>query len=213
MIIAIDGPAAAGKGTLARRLADHFGLAHLDTGALYRAVALLMLRAGDRPNDPAAALAAAKRVGEINAGDPALRDETTGAAASTVSTYPPVREALLDYQRQFAAYPPGGRSGAVIEGRDIGTVVCPDADHKIFVDASPEVRARRRLDELRQRGEAADYATVLGELKERDHRDRTRTISPLVPAADAYLLDTTELDIDSAFAAAVAFISRRSRNG
>jgi len=213
VIIAIDGPAAAGKGTLARRLADHFGLAHLDTGALYRAVALLMLRAGDRPNDPAAALAAAKRVGEINAGDPALRDETTGAAASTVSTYPPVREALLDYQRQFAAYPPGGRSGAVIEGRDIGTVVCPDADHKIFVDASPEVRARRRLDELRQRGEAADYATVLGELKERDHRDRTRTISPLVPAADAYLLDTTELDIDSAFAAAVAFISRRSRNG
>ncbi|HJP21861.1 MAG: (d)CMP kinase [Alphaproteobacteria bacterium] len=210
MIIAVDGPAAAGKGTLARRLAEHFGLAYLDTGALYRATALRLLRAGAAVGAEIGAEAAASAAAAIepeNLVDPALRQEQTGALASRVSALPEVRAALLQYQRDFAARPPKG-SGAVLDGRDIGTVVCPEADHKLFVTASAEERARRRVAELRESGDAdvnADH--ILAELKERDKRDAERQASPLKAAADAHLLDTTNLDIDAAFKAAKALIS------
>ncbi|HJM50826.1 MAG TPA: (d)CMP kinase [Alphaproteobacteria bacterium] len=210
MIIAVDGPAAAGKGTLARRLAAHYDLAYLDTGGLYRATALRLLRAGEAAEPgPAAAAAAAIRPEDLV--DPALRHEQTGDLASRVSALPAVRAALLQYQRDFAAEPPTG-SGAVLDGRDIGTVVCPDAEHKLFVTASAEERARRRVAELHERGETdVDPARILAELLERDARDSERQASPLEAAADAYLLDTTNLDIDAAFEAAKAHISAAKR--
>ena len=210
MIIAVDGPAAAGKGTLARRLAAHYDLAYLDTGGLYRATALRLLRAGEAAEPgPAAAAAAAIRPEDLV--DPALRHEQTGDLASRVSALPAVRAALLQYQRDFAAEPPTG-SGAVLDGRDIGTVVCPDAEHKLFVTASAEERARRRVAELNARGETdVDPARILAELLERDARDSERQASPLEAAADAYLLDTTNLDIDAAFEAAKAHISAAKR--
>jgi cytidylate kinase len=207
MIIAVDGPVAAGKGTLARRLAAEFGFAYLDTGALYRAVALRLLRAGADPADAAAATEAANSLNRDDLDAPGLRDEATGQAASVVSQMPAVRQALLDYQRRFATNPPGGAAGAVLDGRDIGTVVCPDADVKLFVTASDEERARRRWAELQARGEDADMATVLADLRERDARDRSRAASPLKPAEDSHLLDTTNLDIDAAFVAAKAIIA------
>lgn len=206
MIVAIDGPAAAGKGTLARKLAAALGFAHLDTGALYRAVALRMLRAGTDPNDATAAEAAAKALDAGELGDPALRDEATGQAASVVSAHPGVRRALLDFQRRFAAVPPDGAKGAVVEGRDIGTVVCPDAEVKLFVDAALDTRAQRRYAELKAQNQSADFAEVRAEMAERDDRDRNRADSPLRPASDAHLLETTDLDIDGAFAAALALI-------
>ena len=210
MIIAVDGPAAAGKGTLARRLAEHFGLAYLDTGALYRATAMRLLRAGaavEAEIEAEAAAAAAAAIEPENLVDPTLRQEQTGALASRVSALPEVRAALLQYQRDFAARPPKG-SGAVLDGRDIGTVVCPQADHKLFVTASAEERARRRVAELRERGETdVDADQILAELKERDKRDAERQASPLKAAADAHLLDTTNLDMDAAFKAAKALIS------
>ncbi|MBX6424536.1 MAG: (d)CMP kinase [Variibacter sp.] len=202
MIIAIDGPAASGKGTLGKRLAAHYGLRHLDTGLLYRAVAKAMLDAGAPLADEAAAAAAARALDLSSLDEQTLKTETLGEAASIVSAYPAVRAALLDLQRKFAACPPG----AVLDGRDIGTVICPDAEVKIFVTAAPEVRARRRLVELRARGEPADEASVLADIRRRDERDRTRAAAPLVPAADAHLLDTTHLDIDAVFRAAVAIV-------
>ena len=210
MIIAVDGPAAAGKGTLARRLAAHYDLAYLDTGGLYRATALRLLRAGEAAEPgPAAAAAAAIRPEDLV--DPALRHEQTGDLASRVSALPAVRAELLQYQRDFAAEPPTG-SGAVLDGRDIGTVVCPDAEHKLFVTASAEERARRRVAELHERGETdVDPARILAELLERDARDSERQASPLEAATDAYLLDTTNLDIDAAFEAAKAHISAAKR--
>lgn len=214
MIIAIDGPAAAGKGTLARRLAAHYRLAYLDTGALYRAVALHLLRAGADPADPEAAVAAARAVTAGALDDPALRDEAVGAAASVVAAQPAVRAALLDFQRRFAAHPPvgtngvTGATGAVLDGRDIGTVVCPDADIKLFVTASPAVRAQRRVAELAARGEPADEAEIRREIEARDARDAARATAPLRPAEDGHLLDTSNLDIDSAFEAAKALIDR-----
>jgi cytidylate kinase len=208
-IIAIDGTAASGKGTIARRVAMAFGFDHLDTGALYRAVGLAVLRSGGDPADAEAAGRAAQalRPGDIGGliGDPALRSEETGAAASRVAAVPAVRTALLDFQRGFAAHPPRGR-GAVLDGRDIGTVVCPDADAKLFVTADVEVRAGRRLKELLDRGTPAIYAAVLEDMKERDARDSQRAVAPLRPAADAFLLDTSSLDADQAFEAAMAFI-------
>jgi cytidylate kinase len=204
MIVAVDGPVAAGKGTLARRLAAHYGFDYLDTGTLYRATALRLLRSGAAPDEAAAA--EARGVGPAELADPALRDEATGRLASVVAAFPAVRAALLDFQRGFAAGPPGGR-GAVLDGRDIGTVVCPHADVKLFVTASAEARARRRFLELRERGEAAVFAAVLADLEARDARDRSRAAAPLAPAADAHLLDTTTLDIEAAFQAACAIIA------
>jgi cytidylate kinase len=206
MIVCIDGPAASGKGTLARRLAAHLGYAHLDTGALYRAVGLAVLRAGADPADPAAAEAAARALDPALASDPALRDERVGAAASTVAAIPGVRQALLDFQRRFAAHPPGGRPGAVLDGRDTGTVVCPGADVKLYVTASDEARATRRQRELQARGQEAIWSAVLQDMRDRDARDSGRDIAPLKQAADAIRIDTTGLTVDEVFQRALAIV-------
>ncbi len=209
MIIAIDGPAASGKGTLARRLARHFGLAHLDTGGLYRAVALRVLAGGGYPADAAVAAAAAGAVAAGDLADPRLRLEPVAQAASVVAAIPAVRQALLAFQRGFARKPPGGEPGAVLDGRDIGTVICPAATAKLFITATPEARAERRARELREAGEPAIYEAVLQDMKDRDARDSQRRAAPLVPADNAFVLDTTTLDADAAFAAALAFIERK----
>jgi cytidylate kinase len=204
MIIAIDGPAASGKGTLAKRLAAHYGLRHLDTGLLYRAVAKALLDAGHRPDDRARAVAAAKVINPAAFDEAALKLYEVGEAASIVSAIPDVRAALFEFQRAFAAEPPG----AVLDGRDIGTVICPDADVKLFVTAAPEVRACRRALELRGRGESVNDAEVLADILRRDERDRSRSAAPLVQAPDAHRLDTTDLDIDAAFRAAIALVEQ-----
>lgn len=209
MIIAIDGPAAAGKGTLARRLAAHFDFAYLDTGALYRAVGLAVLRSGVDPSDREAAIVASQALNPRLLTDPDLRAEATGAAASRVATIPEVRANLLYFQKNFSKNPPDGKKGAVLDGRDIGTVVCPEADLKLFVTASAEVRARRRYDELNARGETLDFSQILSDVVARDAQDRDRKDAPLRPAEDALLLDTTELDIDAVFLRAVAFAKER----
>ncbi|HIF09586.1 MAG TPA: (d)CMP kinase [Sneathiellales bacterium] len=202
MIIAVDGPAASGKGTLARRLAAHFKIDHLDTGSLYRCVALGVLRAGRDPNNESDAITAAHDVRSLDLSDPDLRDEKVGNAASTVAQFPAVRQILLDYQRQVAA------AGAVLDGRDIGTVVCPDADHKFYVTASLEIRAERRIAELLDRGVAVSPDEIREEMAVRDRLDRERATSPLILASDAHLLDTTNLDIDSAFSYALTLIEQ-----
>jgi cytidylate kinase len=207
-IVAIDGPAASGKGTLARRLAERFGLAHLDTGKLYRATAFLVLEAGGDPADPQAAAAAADRVGPALLGDPRLLAEAVANASSLVAAVPAVRAALLAFQRRFAAHPPAPARGAVLDGRDIGTAVCADAAVKLFVTASPEARAERRLRELRQRGAAVIYGDVLQDMKERDARDSSRRVAPLAAAPDAIVLDTTALDADQVFEQASDIIAR-----
>lgn len=212
VVIAVDGPAGSGKGTLARRIADHLGYAHLDTGLLYRAVGLSLLRGGDGVDDEETAVAAAQALTSDILEDPALRTDEAADAASRVAVMPAVRSALVAFQRRFASDPPNGAAGAVLDGRDIGTVICPDADYKIFVDASPEERADRRVKELRERGVEAIYARVLQDMKERDARDRSRRVAPLVPADDAYLLDTTSLDADAAFVAALRFITSRNKS-
>ncbi len=208
VVIAVDGPAASGKGTLARRIAAELGYAYLDTGLLYRAIGLLLIKAGVEPSnaDAAAGAAQAFDVGAANFSEPALRAEKTARAAGIVAANPAVREALVDVQRQFAANPPGGAAGAVLDGRDIGTVICPDADYKFFIDADIEERARRRVKELQDRGDPSIPARVLQEMKERDERDRTRAVAPLAPAADASVVDTTNLNADAAFALAMSFI-------
>lgn len=204
MIIAVDGPAASGKGTIARRLAAHFGLPYLDTGGLYRAVGLAMLRAESDPDDAARAAEVAETLDLGLLDDPALRDAATAEAASRIAVHPPVRAALVDVQRRFAGQAPG----AVLDGRDIGTVICPDADHKLFVTADIETRAARRHKELIARGEASIYARVLEDLRRRDHRDSSRVTAPTRQADDAVELDTTDLDIEGAVAAALATIAR-----
>ncbi len=206
MIIAIDGPAAAGKGTLARGLAAKLRLAHLDTGRIYRAVGLAVLRAGGDPEDEIAAQKAAESLDPAELGDPELGSDRAGGAASKVAAIPNVRIALLAFQRQFAEHPPGPVRGAVLDGRDIGTVVCPNADVKLFVSASAEARATRRHKELMGRGEASIYARVLADIEERDLRDSKRAVAPLVPAADAILIDTTIMDAERALAAALEHI-------
>jgi len=204
LIIAIDGPAASGKGTLARRLAAHFGLRHLDTGLTYRAVAAALLEAGSDLADEAAAQAAAAALNLSDLDRNRLSAHGIGEAASKISVLPALRRQLVEKQRAFAAAPPG----AVLDGRDIGTVVCPDAAAKLFVTASPEVRARRRTAEIRERGAAVDEAAVLADLRRRDERDASRADSPLTPAADAHLLDTSEMTIEAAFRAAVDIVDR-----
>jgi len=205
VIVAVDGPAAAGKGTLARRIAQHYRLDHLDTGRLYRATALEALLASSDPADPSLAEAAARRVRRERLGDPRLNEERVAKASSVVAAIPAVRLALLDFQRDFAHRPAGGR-GAVLDGRDIGTVVCPDADAKIFVTASLEARAARRFKELQAAGADAIYERVLQDMKDRDARDSSRQAAPLRPADDAFVLDTTALGAEAAFAAAIAYI-------
>ncbi|MGD9830233.1 MAG: d(CMP) kinase [Hyphomicrobiaceae bacterium] len=205
MIIAVDGPAASGKGTLARKLAKAYGLAYMDTGALYRAVARDLLAAGARLDDHTAAEQAARAIEPASLDDPGLRSRGLGEAASVVAGIPAVRAALLDVQRNFARRP----EGAVLDGRDIGTVVCPDADVKLYVTATPQVRAQRRHAELVAAGEDISLASVLAMIEARDARDRERTSSPLRPADDAALLDTSVLDIEAAFDAAIGLIKRK----
>jgi CMP/dCMP kinase len=202
MIIAIDGPAASGKGTIAKRVAAHYGLAYLDTGMLYRAVARDTLARSRDPADADEALNSAKALDPSTLGDPGLRKPGLAEAASLVAKHPEVREELLAYQRSFAR----AKSGAVLDGRDIGTVICPDADVKLFVTATPEERARRRYLELKQAGIDVSEAEVLGDIRRRDERDKHRAASPLRQAPDAHLLDTTNLDIDAAFKAAIDLI-------
>lgn len=200
MVIAIDGPAASGKGTIARLIAQHYGLAALDTGLLYRAVGQALIGKGIDPHDAAAAEAAARTLEADRLDDPALRSEAAGEAASIVAAMPGVRAALLDFQRNFA------RQGAVLDGRDIGTVVCPDADVKLYVTADRETRARRRHRELSERGASIDYEQVLADIARRDQRDSARATAPLRPADDSHLLDTSDLDIETALARAIAII-------
>jgi CMP/dCMP kinase len=210
MIIAIDGPAASGKGTIARQLASVYGLHHLDTGLLYRAVAKAMLDAGHPTDDATHATEIAVRLDPTKFEENALKLQPITEAASVVAAIPQVRQALINYQREFAMRPPG----SVLDGRDIGTVIAPGADVKLFVIASPEVRAARRMLELRARGETADEREVLADLLRRDERDSRRSVAPLKPAPDAHLLDTTHLGIDAAFRAAVDIIEavRAGRN-
>jgi cytidylate kinase len=205
MIIAIDGPAASGKGTLAKRIAAHFRLAYLDTGLLYRAVARDVGKGGGALDDPTAAAAAAASLDPESLNDPGLRDPGQGEAASVVARIQQVRAAVLDYQRAFSRRP----EGAVLDGRDIGTVVCPDADVKLYVTASPEVRAERRYRERLDRGEPATLQAVLEDIRRRDARDGGREASPMRPAEDAFLLDTSNLDIEAAFDTAVGEILRK----
>jgi len=202
MIIAIDGPAASGKGTIAKQIASVYGLHHLDTGLLYRAVAKAVLDAGHSPGDVERSRAAAVALDPKKFDENALKVQAITEASSVVAAIPQVREALINYQRAFATKPPG----AVLDGRDIGTVIAPGADVKLFVVATPEVRAERRTLELRRRGENADEQDVLADLLRRDERDARRTAAPLLQAPDAHLLDTTHLGIDAAFRAAVAII-------
>jgi len=204
MIIAVDGPTASGKGTIARALAARFGLPHLDTGLLYRAVGRQVFLAGGNPDDPADALAACDFADSL-LGDRNLRSETSGGLASRVSVHPAVREALYERQRRFALQP----GGAVLDGRDIGTVIAPDAEVKLFVTASVEARALRRWNEMRERGENPTLADIEIDLHRRDERDRSRAEAPLRAADDAVVLDTSELDRDAAVAAAIALVETR----
>jgi len=202
MIIAIDGPAASGKGTLARRLAAHYGYRHLDTGVIYRAVAYVLMNAGMDLNDEALAVKAAMGLDPETFENPALKSQQVGTAASVVSAIPRVREVLVEFQRRFASEPPG----AVLDGRDIGTVICPEAEVKIFVVADPEIRAHRRTLEARGRGEEADEAAILADILARDQRDQNRAVAPLKPAKDAYLLDNSNLDIEGGVRAAIDIV-------
>ncbi|HKD30811.1 MAG TPA: (d)CMP kinase [Xanthobacteraceae bacterium] len=208
MIIAIDGPAASGKGTLGKRLAAHYGLRHLDTGLLYRAVAQMVLDSGHQLDDVARAVAAAQALDPTQFDEAALKSHSAGEAASVVSAIPEVRAALLRLQQDFATAPPG----AVLDGRDIGTVICPFADAKIFVTASPEVRAKRRAIEMRRLGQIADETAILADILRRDERDSKRAVAPLKPAPDAHILDTSHLDIDAVLRHAIAIVER-ARSG
>ena len=206
MIITVDGPAAAGKGVLTRKLASHFDLARLDTGLLYRAVGWAVLAAGENPEDEAKAAAAAARLTADDLDNGKLRSEAAGDAASKVAAIGAVRNALLDFQRSFAAAPPNGKKGAVFDGRDTGTVICPEAPYKLFLTAAVNKRAERRLKELQDKGVEAIYARVLRDMQDRDKRDQSRSFAPLEPADDALVLDTSEMDPETVFQEALKFI-------
>ncbi|GAA4643555.1 (d)CMP kinase [Pontixanthobacter gangjinensis] len=205
MIIAVDGPTASGKGTISKRLAAHFGLPHLDTGLLYRAVGRQVILAGGDPDRPQDALAAVDFPAEL-LDEPVLRDEATGSLASRASVHPAVRKALFERQRAFALQD----GGAVLDGRDIGTVIAPDADVKLFITASVEARAQRRFKEMQQRGSSITLTEIEADLRRRDERDTNRTDAPLIAASDAYVIDTSVLDIEEAFAAALEAINQAS---
>ena len=211
MIIAIDGPAAAGKGTLARRVAVHFNLAYLDTGLLYRAVGKKVLDASNDPEDAVAAETVARALNAQDLNADGLRVDAVAQAASKVSAVPCVRAALLDFQRDFAKTPPEGLNGAVLDGRDIGTVVCQEATAKLFITASTEVRANRRFKELHQADSSAIYARVLEDMKERDERDSSRSFAPLVAAKDANVIDTSDLSANQVFDQALIFIATKTQ--
>jgi cytidylate kinase len=210
-VIAIDGPAASGKGTLARRLARHFGYAYLESGRLYRAVAAKTLDLGIDPTDEAKAANVAQHLVPADFEHPKLFEDAATRGASAVAVHGQVRAALLQFQRDFAAHPPGGEqgvvpAGVVIDGRDIGTQVCPDARHKIYLTATPEIRAQRRVGQLREQGREAIYLRILADIQDRDRQDQTRQHAPLSRAKDAHLLDTTMLDADQTFRKALALI-------
>jgi cytidylate kinase len=207
MIIAIDGPAASGKGTIAKRLAAHYRLPHLDTGLIYRATAAAVLAAGSQPSDVAAAAEAAEHLDLTRFSEDHLRSAAMGEAASVVAAIPEVRAALVEFQRRFAHQD----GGAVLDGRDIGTAICPEAEAKLFVTATPETRAGRRSRELIGRGEDGKYETVLADIRKRDERDSARSSAPLKKADDAVMLDTTALDIESSVAAAIRIVEERRR--
>lgn len=207
MIIAVDGPSAAGKGTVARAIAGRLGYHFLDTGSLYRMVGLAMLKAGKSGDDEASAIAFAKALNPASVAEEDLRNENVAAMASQVAAIPAVRQALLDYQRRFAERKPG----AVLDGRDIGTVVCPDAALKFFVTASTEVRAKRRFEELKSLGRKADYRSVLEDVMARDARDAGRAFAPARPAADAILIDTSDLTREEVLAAVMDIIAERQK--
>ncbi len=202
MIIAIDGPLASGKGTLARALALHFGLPHLDTGSIYRATALAVIKAGFEPNNKDAAIKEAKSLDMSNIIDSELRTAQVGAGASVVAAIPEVRKALFDFQRNFAANP----KGAVLDGRDIGTVICPDADFKFFITARPEVRAMRRLKELHEAGDNITLEELTKQIEERDFRDANRADAPLKPTENSIILDTSDLAIEEVIKKAIGVI-------
>lgn len=207
-IIAIDGPAASGKGTLARKLAEHYNLALLDTGALYRAVGWNVLEDGGDPENELDALKAAGKLAGTDLKNPSLRTESTAGAASKVAAIPAVRQTLVDFQRHFAHNPPAGKDGTILDGRDIGTVICPDAPIKIFITADVETRAKRRfLEEFGEDGTKENFQKILGDLKTRDELDMNRTVSPLKQAENAYLIDTSLSDIETVFEAALKYVS------
>lgn len=212
VVIAVDGTAASGKGTLAKKLARHFNFPHLDSGALYRLTALAVLEKNGDPKNEADAIKGARAIDLSRAGDPAIRTDVVGKAASNVAAIPAVRQALFDFQRDFLLSPPGHADGAVMDGRDIGTVIAPDAVAKLFVDAAPALRAHRRWKELQGMGIDRVEADILTEINARDAADRSRPISPLKQAEDAFLLDTTDLDIDAAFAAALSMVEAKVRS-
>ncbi len=209
-VIAVDGPAASGKGTLTERLADHFDYARLDTGLIYRAVGLKILMDHGNPEDSAVAVSAANTLSFTDLKQNGLRSEEAGQAASKVAALPDVRSILLVFQRDFAAHPPNGKLGAILDGRDIGTVVCPDAQYKLFLTASDDVRAARRFKELQARGAEAIHAQILRDIKDRDARDMSRSVAPLEPAEDAFVIDTSDLDADAAFAVALQYINSQN---
>lgn len=208
LIIAVDGTAASGKGTLAKHLAKRYDLAHLDTGSLYRAVSIRLLRLGITDEiDPKLAAIETSRIGMADLTDPALRSEQTSAMAARVASLPEVRAELMAYQRQFASQPPNDHKGAILDGRDIGTIILPDADFKFYCDTAPEIRAERRYKELLLAGETANNADILAAIKERDHRDMTRKVAPLRPAEDAIHIDTGQFTVEGMVARAVEIIS------
>ena len=209
LIIAVDGPAASGKGTIARALAKHYRLPHMDTGMLYRAVAVTLMRYGGDPGEEFEAIRAVAGLNQVGPDDPDLRSEITGSIASRISAYPGVRAALIARQREFAAQD----GGAVLDGRDVGTVIAPHATAKLYVTASPEVRAQRRVAELLGRGTPAHYDDVLIDIRGRDERDQGRAAAPLTRAADADLLDTGELSVDEAIARAIELVEAKRRDG
>ena len=211
LLIALDGPAASGKGTLARKLAAHFNLALLDTGALYRAVGWNVLQMGGDPENETDAIKAIEKLKNTDLSNPELRGESIGAAASKVAAMPEVRRTLVDFQRSFAHNPPADKDGTILDGRDIGTVICPEADIKIFITADVETRAKRRfLEEFDENGTEQEYQKILTELQTRDERDMNRASSPLKQAENAHLIDTTYSDIEAVFEAAVSFVSSKT---